>query len=251
MTRKHVTLTSQTLLVLKYKNPATRSCCGGARPPWITGHLLPWHDADVGECLKQAGCEMVRCDSHRRLHVLREAATPPPFPSLQSGGNRTECRAAQKPGRAIFTTLCSGSVRGPSPRRPVASSLPQAAEFNPRTALPRGDGKHLASCSGYKASVSQPRCCWRHSRPLSHGQNLPNGAWLYCFCKQSMNMFILDFSCYGKATMASKRLLKSPCFAKMYIMDASRLWKCFLTSFSEWMHLPLWCHKVPHNTELH
>lgn len=88
------------------------------------------------------------------LHVLREAATPPSFPSLQSGGNRTERRAAQKLGRAIFTTLCSGSVRGPGPRRPVASSLPQAAEFNPRTALPRGDGKHLASCSGYKASVS-------------------------------------------------------------------------------------------------
>lgn len=107
----------------------------------------------MGECLQQAGCEMVRCDSHRRLHVLRDAATPPSFPSLQSGGNRTECRAAQKLSRAIFTTLCSGSVRGPSPRRPVASSLPQAAEFNPRTTLPRGDGKHLASCSGYKASV--------------------------------------------------------------------------------------------------
>lgn len=33
-----------------------------------------------------------------------------------------------------------------APWRPVAGSSPQAAEFNPRTALPRGDGKHLASC---------------------------------------------------------------------------------------------------------
>ena len=33
-----------------------------------------------------------------------------------------------------------------APWRPVASSLPQAAEFNPGTAVPRGDGKHLASC---------------------------------------------------------------------------------------------------------
>lgn len=32
------------------------------------------------------------------------------------------------------------------PWRPVAGSSPQAAEFNPRTALPRCDGKHLASC---------------------------------------------------------------------------------------------------------
>lgn len=130
----------------------------------------------MGECFKRAGCETVRCDSHRGLHVLWEAAAPPSFPSLQSGGNRTERRAAQKPSRAIFTTLCSGSVRGPSPRRPVASSLPQAAECNPRTALPRGDGKHLASCSGYKASESQPRCCWRHSRALGHGQKSPNGS---------------------------------------------------------------------------
>lgn len=30
--------------------------------------------------------------------------------------------------------------------RPVAGSSPKAAEFNPRTALPRCDGKHLASC---------------------------------------------------------------------------------------------------------
>lgn len=33
-----------------------------------------------------------------------------------------------------------------APWRPVAGSSPQAAEFNPRTALPRCDGKHLASC---------------------------------------------------------------------------------------------------------
>lgn len=33
-----------------------------------------------------------------------------------------------------------------APWRPVACSSPQAAEFNPRTALPRCDGKHLASC---------------------------------------------------------------------------------------------------------
>lgn len=130
---------------------------------------------------------MVRRDSHRVLRVLREAGAPPSFPSLPSGGNRTEWRAAQKLSSAIFTTLYSSSVRGPGPRRPAAGSLPLAAEFNPRTALPRGDGKHLACCWGYKASLSQPQCCWRHSRALSHGANSPRGAWFYCFCKQSIH----------------------------------------------------------------
>lgn len=154
-------------------------------PPSTTSHLLHWHAADVDECLKQAGCEMVRCDSQNGLHVLRETRAPPFFPSLQSGGNRPECQAAHKLNRAIFTTLFSNSVRSPSPGRHVAGSLPQAEGFNPRTALPRGDGKHLASCFGYKASLSQRWCCCRHSRPLSLGVHFPNGALLYCFCKQS------------------------------------------------------------------
>lgn len=79
------------------------------------------------------------------------------------------------PGRSEALFL-PGGTQAPSPRRPVAGSLPQAAEFNPRTALPRGDGKHLASCSGYKASLFEPRCCCRHSRPLSHRVNFPSAA---------------------------------------------------------------------------
>lgn len=40
--------------------------------------------------------------------------------------------------------------QGAAPRRPAAGSSPKATEFNPWTAPPRCDGKHLASCVTFR-----------------------------------------------------------------------------------------------------
>lgn len=120
----------------------------------FTGHLLGWHDTDVNHCLNTRIWDRV-LHSHRGLDILREAGAPPSFPSLESGGNRA---LGSPKGGAIFNHTVL-NLRA-APRRPVAGSLPQAAEFNPRTALPRGDGKHLASCFDYKASLSSLSATW-------------------------------------------------------------------------------------------
>lgn len=119
-------------------------CCLDTMQMWASAY----NRQDVRWC---AATPTAGCTSSGMPRLL------PPFPACRVVG--TEPSAGQpRSSAALFLPHCAqaqseGSVRGPSPRRPVASSLPQAAEFNPRTTLPRGDGKHLASCSGYKASV--------------------------------------------------------------------------------------------------
>lgn len=120
----------------------------------FTGHLLRWHDTDANHCLNT--------QNMRSCAVLPPRVGYPPggwgSSFLSQPGEWWEPSTGQPKRRCYFyhTVL---NLRA-APRRPVASSLPQAAEFNPRTALPRGDGKHLASCFDYKASLSSLSASW-------------------------------------------------------------------------------------------
>lgn len=130
----------------------------------------------MGECLKRAGCEMVRCDPHRGAAARPSGGpgAPPSFPSLPSGGNRTERRASQKLGGAIFTALYSSSVRSPRPRRPVPFPGPRNLTLGQLS--PEVMENIWPAAPATRPPCPRPRCCWRHSRPLSRGTNSPNGA---------------------------------------------------------------------------
>lgn len=120
----------------------------------FAGHLLCWHDTDVNHCLNTQ--DMRSCAALPLRVGYPQGGWGSSF--LSQPGEWWEPSTGQPKRRCYFyhTVL---NLRA-APRRPVAGSLPQAAEFNPRTALPRGDGKHLASCFDYKASLSSLSATW-------------------------------------------------------------------------------------------
>lgn len=139
-------------------------------PCIYTGHLLCWWNADLHHCLNTQDMRLCVALPLRVGYPLGGwgssfLSQPVEWWEPSTGQPKMVCYFYH----SVFNLRAA-------PWRPVAGSLPQAAEFNPRTALPRGDGKHLASCLTTRPGCPASVPLW----PLKTFQSWPTPCW-YCW----------------------------------------------------------------------